>query len=70
MTGGKDMNPIVRNPFLETFYMPEGKLPKTYGVLGAEIPESFIGQLIWPFRKENQPKKRPGIKPKPEARIP
>jgi len=24
MTGGKDMNPIVRIPFIETFYAPEG----------------------------------------------
>ncbi len=71
---GLDKNFAPTFPLLDimfgTFYMPEGKLPETYGVLGAEIPESFIGQLIWPFRKENQPKKRPGIKPKPEARIP
>lgn len=34
-----------------TYYMPEGKLPERYGVPGADIPESFLGQLIWPFRK-------------------
>ncbi len=33
-----------------TFYMPEGKLPDQYGVYGMDIPESFIGQLIFPFK--------------------
>lgn len=35
-----------------TFYMPEGKLPQTYGVAGADIPDSFFGQMIWPFKKK------------------
>ncbi len=34
-----------------TFYMPEGKLPNNYGAQGMDIPESFIGQLIFPFKK-------------------
>lgn len=43
-------------PFLDlmwgTFYMPAGKLPEHYGIIGADIPESFIGQLIWPFKQK------------------
>lgn len=34
-----------------TFYMPEGILPDHYGIDGVEIPESFIQQLIWPFKQ-------------------
>ena len=37
-----------------TFYMPEGKLPEHYGVIGVgggKIPEDFIGQLIYPFKE-------------------
>lgn len=37
-----------------TFYMPDGKLPQTYGVPDANIPESFFGQLMWPFRKSSR----------------
>ena len=33
-----------------TFYMPEGRLPEHYGVPGANIPETFLGQLAWPFK--------------------
>lgn len=33
-----------------TFYMPEGKLPQQYGVPGSDIPNDFIGQMIWPFK--------------------
>lgn len=33
-----------------TFYMPEGRIPERYGVAGTDIPESFIPQIIWPFK--------------------
>lgn len=36
-----------------TFYMPEGELPKNYGLGGPGMPDSFLGQFIWPFRKGN-----------------
>ncbi len=36
-----------------TFYMPEGKLPQHYGVNGMDIPESFIGQIAFPFIEKN-----------------
>jgi len=32
-----------------TFYMPEGKLPETYGVKEPNFPTTFGGQLIYPF---------------------
>lgn len=42
-------------PFLDvmfgTFYMPKGKLPEHYGVKGMDVPETFLEQLIWPFKK-------------------
>jgi sterol desaturase/sphingolipid hydroxylase (fatty acid hydroxylase superfamily) len=42
-------------PFLDvmfgTFYMPEGKLPEHYGIDGVDMPESFLKQLIWPFKQ-------------------
>lgn len=31
-----------------TFYMPEGELPKNYGIEDREMPESFGRQLIYP----------------------
>ena len=39
---------------LGTAYMPKGALPKTTGVSGEErnkIPRTFIGQLLYPFRR-------------------
>jgi sterol desaturase/sphingolipid hydroxylase (fatty acid hydroxylase superfamily) len=34
-----------------TFYMPEDKLPKEYGIDDKKFPESFGSQLIYPFRQ-------------------
>lgn len=34
-----------------TFYMPDNKLPEKYGVPGSDIPKSFAGQLLWPFKQ-------------------
>lgn len=60
---GLDKNFAPTFPLLDimfgTFYMPEGKLPETFGINGTEMPESFLRQLVWPFKKENQPKKGP-----------
>lgn len=47
-----------------TRYMPEGRRPERYGVVGEEVPKSFLGQLAYPFRR------RPGAgvpAPAPEA---
>lgn len=32
-----------------TFYMPEGKLPEEYGIIGMDVPESFIEQIAFPL---------------------
>ena len=51
---GLDKNFAPTFPFLDvmfgTFYMPKGKLPERYGIEGVDIPDSFIGQLLWPFK--------------------
>lgn len=33
-----------------TYYMPRGRLPRHFGLSREEIPESFWGQLVYPFR--------------------
>lgn len=52
---GRDKNFAPTFPLLDimfgTFYMPEGETPRHYGVPGSNIPSTFFGQLIWPFRK-------------------
>jgi sterol desaturase/sphingolipid hydroxylase (fatty acid hydroxylase superfamily) len=37
-----------------TFYMPEGKLPKHYGVDDPLFPQDWAGQMIVPFRQVMQ----------------
>ncbi|MGE0755004.1 MAG: sterol desaturase family protein [Alphaproteobacteria bacterium] len=53
---GMDKNFAPTFPILDvifgTFYMPEKRMPETYGVHGSNIPHSFIGQMIWPFRSK------------------
>jgi sterol desaturase/sphingolipid hydroxylase (fatty acid hydroxylase superfamily) len=34
-----------------TFYMPENQLPDAYGIGEESFPESFGGQLLYPFRR-------------------
>lgn len=52
---GMDKNFAPTFPLLDimfgTFYMPDGKLPHSYGVNGSDIPNGFLRQLIWPFTK-------------------
>lgn len=54
---GLDKNFAPTFPLLDvifgTFYMPEGRLPEKYGVSGSKIPESFLGQMFYPFRKSS-----------------
>jgi len=53
---GLDKNFAPTFPLIDivfgTFYMPEARRPEHYGVPGSDIPNSFIGQMIWPFRKK------------------
>lgn len=37
-----------------TFYMPHGKPPQKFGIVGDDMPQSLWGQLLYPF------KRRPG----------
>jgi sterol desaturase/sphingolipid hydroxylase (fatty acid hydroxylase superfamily) len=33
-----------------TYYMPEDRLPVTFGLKNQSVPDGFIGQLLYPFR--------------------
>lgn len=37
-----------------TFYMPEGKLPQTFGCDDPHFPEGYFSQLIYPFRPKDK----------------
>lgn len=37
-----------------TFYMPEGVRPEKFGVIGGDVPEGFVGQLAYPFRRDQK----------------
>src|SRR5262249_2309421 len=37
-----------------TFYMPKGRVPVVFGVHGEEIPEGFIAQMIYPFKRQRE----------------
>ena len=34
-----------------TFYMPAGRQPQRFGVLGDEVPDGLLAQLAYPFRR-------------------
>ena len=34
-----------------TYYMPKGRVPEVFGLDGEEIPERFLTQLAYPFRR-------------------
>jgi sterol desaturase/sphingolipid hydroxylase (fatty acid hydroxylase superfamily) len=60
--GSKNFAPTF--PFLDlafgTFYMPKGQLPSTFGILDNNVPNHFLGQLRYPFRRQE---------PTPEGRF-
>ncbi len=35
-----------------TFYLPRDRQPEVFGVRGERVPENFLGQLAWPFRRK------------------
>jgi sterol desaturase/sphingolipid hydroxylase (fatty acid hydroxylase superfamily) len=53
---GMDKNFAPTFPLLDiifgTFYMPDNTKPEHFGVDGSDIPNGFLGQMIWPFKKE------------------
>ncbi len=34
-----------------TFYMPKGRQPESFGILGSKVPSGLVPQLVWPFRR-------------------
>ncbi len=60
---GLDKNFAPTFPFLDvlfgTFYMPRDRKPEHYGVPEADMPRTFIGQMIWPFKPRRAPKSSP-----------
>jgi len=53
---GLDTNFAGLFPFIDrlfgTYYMPPGRLPENFGLSNDRIPENYIGQLLYPFRKQ------------------
>jgi sterol desaturase/sphingolipid hydroxylase (fatty acid hydroxylase superfamily) len=37
-----------------TYYMPKGRVPEKFGLYGEKIPDSFWGQMIYPFQKKKR----------------
>lgn len=33
-----------------TYYMPAGKQPERFGVADGDVPQTFVGQMLYPFR--------------------
>jgi sterol desaturase/sphingolipid hydroxylase (fatty acid hydroxylase superfamily) len=33
-----------------TFYLPQGRLPTKFGIVGDSVPDHFWGQMMYPFR--------------------
>ncbi|MBL8522935.1 MAG: sterol desaturase family protein [Betaproteobacteria bacterium] len=33
-----------------TYYMPDGKQPQQFGVADGDVPQTFVGQMLYPFR--------------------
>jgi len=38
-----------------TLYLPKGEQPTEFGVSGEQLPENFLGQMAYPFRREKSP---------------
>jgi len=42
-------------PFVDlmfgTFHMPKGERPSYFGTMGTRVPQTFLGQLVFPFRR-------------------
>jgi sterol desaturase/sphingolipid hydroxylase (fatty acid hydroxylase superfamily) len=55
---GLDRNFAPLFPFIDlwfgTFYMPKGQQPSRFGTTGTNVPDTFVGQLLFPFRTAKQ----------------
>lgn len=52
---GMDRNFAGLFPVLDrifgTYYMPEGSLPQEFGIKGHPVPDGFLAQMAYPFRR-------------------
>src|SRR6185436_10809142 len=52
---GLDTNFAGLFPFIDvafgTFYMPPGRQPENFGIVGQVVPAGFFPQLLYPFRR-------------------
>lgn len=37
-----------------TYYMPAGETPERFGVAEGDVPQSFLGQMMYPFRRSGR----------------
>ena len=56
---GIDKNFAIHFPWIDrifgTYYFPKDKWPDFYGLNNQDIPNTFLGQTIWPLRREKKP---------------
>jgi sterol desaturase/sphingolipid hydroxylase (fatty acid hydroxylase superfamily) len=54
---GLDKNFAGLFPFIDlafgTFYMPNGRQPERFGILGDDVPDGLLRQLAYPFRRRS-----------------
>jgi sterol desaturase/sphingolipid hydroxylase (fatty acid hydroxylase superfamily) len=52
---GRDKNFAGLFPILDvlfgTFYLPEGRQPRQFGLANEDVPEGLVAQLLYPFRR-------------------
>jgi len=69
---GHDKNFAPLFPFVDflfgTFYMPRLHRPERFGTTRTVVPETFIGQLMFPFRKQSYRADVSSAAPTPAAR--
>lgn len=50
-----DKNSAVHLPVIDkllgTFHLPAEAWPDRYGIEGSPVPEGYVGQLVFPFRR-------------------
>ncbi len=60
-------------PFVDlvfgTFYMPSGQRPERFGTSGTQVPETFLGQLLFPFRGDKAAGQATGARPSLDALV-
>jgi sterol desaturase/sphingolipid hydroxylase (fatty acid hydroxylase superfamily) len=56
---GLDTNFAGLFPFIDllfgTFYMPRGRQPENFGIVGQAVPDGLFPQLMYPFRPRRAP---------------